>query len=76
MVLAQPRKSARQLAWPFTDQEGYFVSESSMFRLLKRFNPVESPAFELVIATDRFTQSTRRVNQLSQTDFACFQIRG
>lgn len=34
MALAQPEKSARQLAWLFTDQEGYFVSESSAFQLL------------------------------------------
>jgi len=48
LALAEPEKSARQLAWQFTDQEGYFVSESSVFRLLKRFDLVESPAFQLV----------------------------
>jgi transposase-like protein len=42
LALANPEKSARQLAWQFTDQEGYFVSESSVFRLLKRFDLVES----------------------------------
>ena len=31
MVLAQPERSARQLAWPFADQEGYSASESSAF---------------------------------------------
>jgi transposase-like protein len=36
------------------DHEGYFVSESSVFRLLKRFDLVESPAFQLVTAADRF----------------------
>ena len=36
LALAEPEKSARRLAWQFTDQEGYFVSESSVFRLLKR----------------------------------------
>ena len=40
LALAHPEKSARQLAWQFTDQEGYFVSESSVFRLLKRFDLV------------------------------------
>jgi putative transposase len=76
MALAQPEKSARQLAWQFTDQEGYFVSESSVFRLLKRFDLVESPAFELVTAADRFAQPTRRVNELWQTDFTYFKIQG
>jgi transposase len=54
LALAQPEKSAQQLAWLFTpfgpegtarrgetaDQEGYFVSESGVFRLLKRLDLV------------------------------------
>ncbi len=76
LALAEPEKSARQLAWQFTDQEGYFVSESSVFRLLKRFDLVESPAFQLVTAADRSAQPTRRVNELWQTDFTYFKIQG
>jgi len=76
LALAQPEKSARQLAWLFTDQEGYFVSESSVFRLLKRFDLVESPAFQLIAAADRFAHPTRRVNELWQTDFTYFKIQG
>ena len=76
LALAQPDKSARQLAWLFTDQEGYFVSESGVFRLLERFDLVESPAFPLVTAADRFAHPTRRVNELWQTDFTYFKIRG
>ena len=30
------------------DQDGYFVSESSVFRLLKRFDLVEGPASHVV----------------------------
>jgi transposase InsO family protein len=76
MALAQPEKSARQLAWQFTDQEGYFVSESSVFRLLKRFDLVGSPAFQLVTAADRFAHPTKRGNELWQTDFTYFKIQG
>jgi len=76
LALAQPEQSARQLAWLFTDQEGYFVSESSVFRLLKRFGLVESPAFQLVTAADRFVHPTRGVNELWQTDFTCFKVQG
>lgn len=47
-----------------------------MFRLLKRFDLVESPAFQLVTAGDRFAQRTRRVNELWQTDFTYFKILG
>jgi transposase InsO family protein len=53
MALAQPENSARQLAWLFTDQEGYFVSESRVLRLLERFDVVERPGFQLVTAADR-----------------------
>jgi len=76
LALAEPEKSPRQLAWQFTDQEGYFVSESSVFRLLRRFDLVESPAFELVTAADRFAQPTRRPWGLWQTDFTYFKIQG
>ena len=76
LALAQPEQSARQLAWLFADQEGYFVSESSVFRLLKRFDRVESPAFQRVTAADRFAHPTRRVNELWQTAFTYFKIQG
>jgi putative transposase len=52
------------LAWQFTEQEGYFVSALSAFRLRKRFDLVETPAFQLVTAADRFAHPTRRVNEL------------
>jgi putative transposase len=35
LALAQPDQSPRQLAWQFTDREGYFISESSVLRILK-----------------------------------------
>src|SRR5512143_1191151 len=74
LALAHPELSARQLAWQFTDHQGYFVSESSVFRLLKRFDLVESPAFEIVQAAEHFATPTRQVNELWQTDFTYFKI--
>jgi hypothetical protein len=47
-----------------------------IFRLLKRFDLAESPAFQLVTAADRFAHPTRRVNELWQTDFTYFKIQG
>ncbi len=64
LALAHPELSARQLAWRFTDHEGYFVSESSVFRLLKRFDLVASAAFEVISAAERFATPTRQVNEL------------
>ena len=76
LALAQPEQSPRQLAWQFTDQEGYFVSESSVFRILKGYDLIESPAFEVVQVAEKFAQPTRRVNELWQTDFTYFKLQG
>jgi len=45
------------------DQEGYFVSESSVFRLPKRFDLVESPAvFGLSVSMDARTNCESRLS--------------
>lgn len=67
---------ARDIAWLFTDREQYFVSESSVYRLLKRFDLVTTPAFEVVTAADTFGTPTKRVNELWQTDFTYIKIQG
>jgi putative transposase len=76
LALAHPDRSSRQLAWLFTDQEGYFLSESSVYRILKGFDLIEHPAFEVVTAADTFRHPTKRVNELWQTDFTYFKIIG
>ena len=76
LALEHPDKSPRQLAWLFVDQEGYFVSESSVYRILKRFDLIESPAFKVIKAADKFQYPTKRVNELWQTDFTYFKIAG
>jgi hypothetical protein len=47
-----------------------------VFRILKGFDLIENPAFEVVKAAKRFRQPTTRPNQLWQTDFASFKISG
>ena len=54
----------------------YFVSESSVFRLLKGYDLIANPAFEVVRAAKRFKKPTTRINQLWQTDFTYFKIVG
>jgi putative transposase len=76
LALEHPDKSSRQLGWFFTDQEGYFISESSVYRILKGFDLIESPAFQVVTAADRFKHPTKRVNELWQTDFTYFKVIG
>jgi putative transposase len=56
--------AARELVVSFIDQQQYFVSESSVYRLLKAHDLITSPAFILMQAADRLraadhcTQST------------------
>jgi transposase len=39
-----PEKSCREIACQITDHQGYFISESSVYRILKAHNLVTSPA--------------------------------
>ena len=42
--------SPRELATSFTDTESYFVSEASVYRLLKAHDLITSPAFVVISA--------------------------
>ncbi len=75
-ALKHPEKSPRELAWHLTDKEGYFLSESSVYRILKSFDLITSPAYVVLSAKDHFSHPTRRVHELWQTDFTYFKILG
>ena len=74
LALQLPDKSSRQLAWHFVDKMKYFISESSVYRILKGFDLVQSPAFEMVSAKDKFEKPTQQVHELWQTDFTQFKV--
>ena len=74
IALQYPELSSRELAWTITDKHGYFISESSVYRLLKQYDLITSPAYILLQAGDTFQPPTRRVNELWQTDFTYFRI--
>ena len=76
VALEHPEQSSREVAWSITDHEGYFISESSVYRILKANDLVTSPAFRLVSASDRFENPTTRVNEMWQTDFTQFKVIG
>jgi len=46
--LDKPELSPRELAVTFTDTKGYFVSEASVYRLLKAHDLITSPAFVII----------------------------
>jgi len=74
VALAYTELSPRQLAWHITDTEGYFISESSVYRILKSYDLITSPAFDLVRAKDEFEHKTKRGNEMWQTDFTQFKV--
>jgi len=76
VALEHPELSPRELAWHITDQHEYFISESSVYRLLKQYDLITSPAYILLQASDKFHTPTRRINELWQTDFTYFKLVG
>ena len=64
------------LAVTFTDERSYFVSEASMYRLLKAHDLITSPAFIVMKAANEFKEKTTAPNQLWQTDFTYLKVIG
>ena len=60
----------------FTDEQRYFVSEATVYRLLKAHDLITSPAYVVIKAADRFHIQTTRPNEMWQTDFTYFKIIG
>jgi len=75
-ALEEPELSPREVAVAFTDAERIFVSEASVYRLLKAEGLVTSPAFIVMKAADRFANPTTAINQLWQTDFTYLKVTG
>ena len=71
LALEEPDLSPRELAVNFTDTKGSFVSEATVYRLLKDHGLITRAAFILMRAADHFANPTTAPapNQLWQTDF-------
>jgi len=77
VVLAEarssPELSARQLAWKVTDAGRIYVSESTVYRILKReglIKPMEIVGFK---ASQEYRRKTKRINELWASD--CCHLR-
>jgi putative transposase len=75
-ALDQPELSPREIAVAFTDRERTYVSEASVYRLLRAEGLITSPAFIVIKAAERFANPTTAINQLWQTDFTYLKVTG
>jgi putative transposase len=64
LALEQSELSPRELAVRFTDGQRYFVSESTVYRLLKAHDLITSPAYVVIKAADQFHTKTTRPNEM------------
>jgi putative transposase len=76
MALERPELSPRELAVTFTDTKAQFISEASVYRLLKAAGLLTSPAYIVMKAADEFRDKTTAPNQLWQTDFTYLKVIG
>jgi putative transposase len=76
IALEKPGLSSREVAWHITDNYNYYISESSVYRILKANGLISSPSFRIMSASDSFHDKTSAVNQMWQTDFTYFKIFG
>ena len=60
----------------YTDEKQYFVSESSVYRILKAEDLITAPAHVVICAADEFRDKTSRPNELWQTDFTYLKVIG
>ena len=75
LALDHPDLSPREVAVAFTDRERSFVSEASVYRLLKARGLVTSPAFIVMKAADKFANPTTAINQRRVEERASDTIR-
>jgi len=76
IALEHPALSPRELAPYIIDTLGTFISKSSVYRILKEYDLITSPNYIVMSASDSFTNPTKRVHELWQTDFTYFKVIG
>ena len=75
-ALERPELSPRKLAITFTDEKAAFISEASVYRLLRANGLLTSLAFIATKAANEFREKTTAPDQLWQTDFTYLKVIG
>lgn len=68
--------SPRELSCKLSNEQKVFISESSVYRILKTKGLITSPAHILLAAGNEFDKKTMFVHEMWQTDFTYFKILG
>ena len=79
LALEQPELSPRELAVTFIDTRGYFISEASVYRLMKAQDLFATPACRVMTAADEFTDTLELAVTAASLDEAmhrpvCYRI--
>jgi transposase InsO family protein len=69
-----PELSARQLALRIVDVEGLYVSESTVYRVLKREGLIKPAKIVVFKANKEYHRKTKKPNELWATDGAHFKV--
>ncbi len=76
MALDYPEESPRGIACKMVDEKRYYISESSVYRILKSNGLITTPVFDLIAASSEFKDKTTGINQMWQTDFTYLKVQG
>jgi transposase len=76
IALEHTELSSRELAHKITDEQGVFISESSVYRILKQRDLIPAPNHFFLSAANEFKDKTEFVHQMWQTDFTYFKVIG
>ena len=75
-ALESPEVSSREIAVTICDELQTFISESSVYRILKSNGLIEQVEHRFLAAADEYHTKTKFVNEMWQTDFTYFRIVG